>query len=216
MSNIEYNPSLNDKVNGQLGDLNVGIQIPLSSIKDLIMPYKVYTALLTQSGEDDILNINGDGGGDINDVVKGSTVVILANPNNTNYSSIGAPNSNEGTYFVLTQDIYYTDLDVDTIFEVNLGAPVVTALLENTIGNIWFEYGGIGQYYVKSSELFINGKTTQMIGAAAEGVNNGTFCDTVPNNTNQMYINSVYFDGSVFVGTNGQLFNTPIEIRVYN
>ena len=58
MSNIEYNPSLNDKVNGQLGDLNVPIQIPLSSIKTLFdeipevpeAPYKVYTALVTKSG----------------------------------------------------------------------------------------------------------------------------------------------------------------------
>jgi len=218
MSRIEYNPSLNDKVTGQLGDLNVGIQIPLSSIKTLFdetppASYKVYTALLNQNGEDGLVVLYEG------ELTIGVTYLIADDgASGWDFTNVGAPNNDPGTYFVATgttPNSWGINTDEFTVLSYYEGAPVVT-VLENTIGNIWFEYGSVGQYNVKSSGLFINGKTTQMIGAGAEGVNNGVFCDIVPNNTNQMYINSVAYASSVFAGTNGQLFNTPIEIRVYN
>lgn len=52
MDKLVLNPSLNDKIKGSLGDLGEAIEIPVGSIVDLARPYKVYTALLTQSGTD--------------------------------------------------------------------------------------------------------------------------------------------------------------------
>lgn len=200
---------------GALVTLNMGnstSEMNLEDFKALMAPeptpipeasYKVYTALVTQSGGDEPLNLNGDGGGDLVSASKGTTVLILANPNNTDYSSIGAPNSNVDTYFVLTQDITYNDLDVDTVFEINLGAPTVT-VLENTIGNVWFTYVGEGTYYANSNELFTVNKTFTRNIVLTSGPD---FLFFYPG------ISSVELTTTA---GDGGLFNTPIEIRVYN
>jgi hypothetical protein len=41
----------------------------------------------------------------------------------------------------------------------NRAIPVVV-VLENTIGNVWFEYRGIGTYRINSNSLFTTDKTT--------------------------------------------------------
>jgi hypothetical protein len=171
--------------------------------------YKVYTALLNQNGESETVYI-GDG-----ELTIGVTYYIEDNAGSGwDFTNVGAPNNELGTFFVATGTTP-NSWGIDGMLQYNLAAPVVT-VLENTIGNIWFEYGSVGQYYIYSNDLFINDKTTQMIGAAADGINNGTFCDVINAGTNLMYINSVSYASSGFAGTNGQLSNTPIEIRVYN
>jgi len=179
--------------------------------------YKVYTALLTQSGGDDSLGLWGDGDGDLTSAAQGTTVLITANPNNTDYSFIGAPNSNEGTYFVLTQNISYTDLDVDTIFDINLGAPVVT-VLENTIGDIWFTYVDTGYYQVNSNELFTADKTTAILSpnlyieSGADVYTNYISWSSVESNLGIITAyNNAYQDSTL--NNNG---NVMLEIRVYN
>jgi hypothetical protein len=162
MSNIEYNPSLNDKVNGQLGDLNVGIQIPLSSIKTLFdetppASYKVYTALLNQSGESETLSLSeGD------DLTIGVTYFIEDNGGSGwDFTNVGAPNNDIGTYFVATGTTP-NSWGIDGLLNYNLGAPTVK-VLENTIGNIWFTYVDVGYYQVNSNELFTADKTTAIL-----------------------------------------------------
>jgi len=202
MSNIEYNPSLNDKVNGQLGDLNVGIQIPLSSIKDLIMPYKVYTALLNQSGADDPLSLSeGD------DLTIGVTYLI-DDGTDFDFTNVGAPNNDIGTYFVATGTTP-NSWGIDGLLQYNLGAPTVT-VLENTIGNIWFTYSGVGIYKLNNltltdpSKLYfsitsISGKSFGFAWNDEDG--SGAFILT---------------RGSGGAFQDSSLSNTPIEIRVYN
>ena len=81
--------------------------------------------------------------------------------------------------------------------------PVAT-VLENTIGDILFAYDSVGNYYGTCQNLFTINKTLSFIGAT--------------------HLNIVSFmsdesDSQVNIQTdnsNGILFNTPIEIRVYN
>ena len=81
-------------------------------------------------------------------------------------------------------------------------APVAT-ILENTIGNIGFNYSDVGNYFVNSNNLFTIDKTYILFGGVYGGEN---------------WIN-IYGNSSVIelIGSNNDvLVNTPIEIRVYN
>lgn len=211
MSRIEYNPSLNDRVNGQLGDLGVEIQIPLSSIKALFTepaPYKVYTALLTQSGSSEFLGVN------TGDLTIGISYQIIENDGTGwDFTNVGAPNNNIGTYFVatgITPNSWGTNEGGDFgTLQYNVGAPTVT-VLENTIGNVWFTYIGSGDYYINSNGLFINEKTFALIGTTnfTGGGNGGgaSIMLSIPPNS----VEIIALDG------NDALVSTPIEIRVYN
>jgi hypothetical protein len=215
MSSIEYNPSLNDRVNGQLGDLGVEIQIPLSSIKELIVPpappapvapYKVYTALVTQSGSDDPQSI------DTGSLTIGVTYKIAIDSPGMDFTNVGAPNNNIDTYFVATGTTPASwgsnEGDGNNTLSYNTGAPTVI-VLGNTIGNIWFTYVASGDYYINSNGLFINEKTFALIGTT--GFTGGGYGDaaimlSAPPNV----VEIIPADG------NGVLASTPIEIRVYN
>lgn len=182
----------------------------MQDVSDSIQPYQVFTALLTQSGGDDLKIMKGDGSGDISSASKGTTVEIDNNANNIDYSSIGAPNSNVGTYFILTQDITLSNLDNGTTFKINLGAPVAT-VLENTIGNIWFNYEDTGVYGCQSNDLFITGKTFIL---ATPTSDSNTVSITITNGfTSVIYISPL---NNVLAQFNNGLINAPIEIRVYN
>jgi hypothetical protein len=220
MSNIEYNPSLNDKVNGQLGDLNVGIQIPLSSIKTLFdetppvppvpeAPYKVYTALVSQSGGDDPQGITSGL------LTIGATYEIIDNAGSGwDFTNVGAPNNNIGTYFVATgttPNSWGTNEGGDFgTLQYNVGAPTVK-VLENTIGNIWFNYEDVGSYGCQSNDLFTTDKTFIL---ATPTSDSSAVSITVTNqSTSVKYIAPLNNELQPF---NSGLINTPIEIRVYN
>jgi hypothetical protein len=131
----------------------------LTSIMFSLKPkYKVFTALLTQSGGD-----GGDSNNNINQIPLqiGRTYYISINDNPiTDFISVGAPNNNVGTYFVATGTTVAWPSDALLTSEVtsNTGAPVAI-VLENTIGNIWFTYVDIGKYNINSNELFVDNKT---------------------------------------------------------
>ena len=180
-----------------------------------VKPYKVFTALLTQSGGDDGGSIN------FNDPVPltiGVSYQITGNVplanGGSDFRNIGAPNNEIGTWFIATgtTPIWGED-DGQLIF--NAGAPVAT-VLENTIGNIWFTYVQNGEYSVNSNNLFILNKTA-FIGSTFynNDTDNIIICNTyLPISTsNQLAINC---RNIVNEGINGQLNNTTIEIRVYN
>jgi hypothetical protein len=173
--------------------------------------YRVYTALLTQSGGDDFTNFGSD---NPLPFVIGATYEIAQNDDNGDFTNIGAPNNNVGTFFVATGTTPASWGNNPGLGGVNVnynaGAPVVT-VLENTIGNIWFTYTGVGDYSINSDGLFENLKTYYSILSISDTATqqrNGLFVI----NTNQIGISSG--DGNIY--ENGYLFRTPIEIRVYN
>jgi hypothetical protein len=176
-----------------------------TQVADVARPYKVYTALLTQSGGS---TINNPTQGDV--ITQGVTYLININSDNADLTVFGAPNNNIGTYFVCTTS-GTLPMQGSIELQYNTGAPVAT-VLENTIGNVWFSYEGVGYYSANSYVLFTPNKTYQ------NPVNYN-----LPNDITEGY-SFVYQDDSVinllvFQGGTTQdssLLNTPIEIRVYN
>ena len=162
--------------------------------------YKLYTAILTQSGGDDpnikeagdSLNIGvtyliGDGSDDPGD-----------------FMNVGAPNNDEGTSFVATGET--PTKWGKTTLEYNAGAPVVT-VLENTIGNVYWTYDSIGFYTGHSEELFTDNKSFALISSSTMG----------PIVTNI----SVYDSSSALIVASAEdgyreNFIAYVEIRVYN
>jgi hypothetical protein len=173
----------------------------------IVAPYKVFTALLTQSGGDDPRNVPTD----TNNLIKGITYKIVSVGAGEDMTLYGAPNNDPGTYFICTVDteVFTSELNY------NQGAPVVN-VLENTIGNIWWEYQQVGGYLIKSNDLFTQNKTILF----ASSMNNGN--DT-NNHTATIYVNApseLTFASWGNTGDNQQELDNsiplPIEIRVYN
>ena len=116
--------------------------------------YKVFTALLTQSGNRGDIDTICDG-----ELIVGVTYYINNNVNG-DFTNVGAPNNTNGTYFIATgttPNSWGLSALCDTLTFVP-DAPVVT-VLENTIGNIWFTYEVTGSYGINSNGLFIPNKT---------------------------------------------------------
>ena len=173
----------------------------------ILRPYKVYTALLTQSGGDSILEITT---GDLTIGVTYEIYEAAGGAEGFDFTNVGAPNNNLGTFFVATGTTPNSWGNNNIGLRYNEGAPVVT-VLENTIGNIWFTFFDTGRYYANSNELFTDNKT-----AVFGGYNDA---DTVVyvnyisgNNSNS----GIYIQTGDPAASNGYLNNTPIEIRVYN
>jgi hypothetical protein len=162
------------------------------------VPYKVYTALLTQSGGDVPQSINSG-----NLTIGVTYFIINDGGSGWEFTNVGAPNNNIDTYFVATGTTPNSWGDNPQALGYNTGAPVVT-VLENTIGNIWFTYQEVGIYNLNSNNLFTDNKTyfPNVIMSQAP-----TFLTA---NINASFIELMPTDGD------GSLLNTPIEIRVYN
>lgn len=176
-----------------------------TTIED-VKGYKVYTALLTQSGSDNPLLLPDD----LGQTASGQTYTIISVGAGEDWTLWGAPNNNPGTSFVATGAANVVTSELST----NSGAPVVT-VLENTIGNIWWTYSGLGEYFINSNGLFSINKTIGFItfnNCCAYGLGDKPFLAISPLSVNSVLISSAV-DG---VGADGVISNTPIEIRVYN
>jgi hypothetical protein len=166
-------------------------------------PYKVYTALVTQSGGDNPLSI------DTGSLTIGVTYYINNNSPGMDFTNVGAPNNiaGESTYFVATGTTpasWGSNEDTGNgTLNYNTGAPVVT-VLQNTIGNVWFTYFGSGNYLINSNGLFTVNKTFTQNIVLTSGPDFLFFYPSI--NIIELLTTA---------GDNG-LFNTPIEIRVYN
>jgi hypothetical protein len=90
------------------------------------------------------------------------------------------------------------------------GAPVAT-VLENTIGNVWFNYDEVGSYILNSAGLFTINKTVKYINTLNPEEGNVWVENT--QNVDSVYLGT---SDSSFTRTNSLLYITPIEIRVYN
>tara|TARA_R110000868_G_scaffold117471_1_gene311961 strand:- start:244 stop:924 length:681 start_codon:yes stop_codon:yes gene_type:complete len=182
------------------------------SVEDLVTQltptptYKVYTALLTQSGGDAPKGINGD---EAVPLTIGVTYEIVDNTG-LDVTNVGSPNNNIGTKFVATGTTpnSWGNIDGWAILGYNTGAPVVT-VLENTIGNIWFTYDVTGLYYANSFGLFNLDMTCVFMGTNTDNLISGYRA-----NNNLVEITTYSVSSAVF--DDNKLLNTPIEIRVYN
>ena len=172
-------------------------------------PYNVYTALLTQSGANNVLYINSSR---TSLLEVGVTYTITLNDRTADFTNVGAPNNQIGTLFVATgEEPKSWGTPGKNQISYNTGAPVVT-VLENTIGNIWFEYLDVGSYYMKSNRLFgnvfpviINNIDLFDVGSSISQTLQVLDTDTILIRTSDVNALSDDF-----------LVNTPIEIRVYN
>jgi hypothetical protein len=180
----------------------------LFSLKETATPkYKVFTALLTQSGED---NPDGFGSGLL---TVGVTYQITTSNLDTNFINVGAPNNNVGTYFIATGDT--PDNWSGGYLSYNTGAPVAT-VLENTIGNVWFTYVDIGYYKLSSENLFTNLKSTSIMQTPTDCGDRSSpgLYTTYFDGESDFYIST--FKVSDISAVPEYLLNTFIEIRVYN
>lgn len=201
---IVYNPNVD--FTERKSSLNNNIQ-EVVTVGDL-RGYKVFTALLTQNGGDDQVVINWN---DPNPILTiGVTYTIQNNSLGLDMTNVGAPNNDNGTSFVATGTTPNSwGKGVVSYIE---GAPVAT-VLENTIGNIWFTIDSDGLYLVYSDNLFTNNKTLVLLGTLTNNSSGHTF---VINGAISTSMFDLIVQDSSFVGVNGELANTPIEIRVYN
>ena len=225
LDNIIDSKINNDKIStdGTLSgdsDTELPSEKAVKTYVDSKMPYKVYTALLTQSGGDDPQQVVSDGSVPElpypNNIIKGVTYTITYQDGYMpgDFTPFGAPNNDVGTSFVANQDAGYYGaiwtLDYDN------GAPIAI-ILENTIGNTYFIYNDVGDYSFKSSE--------SLFGNDADKV--PTFSTIICDWDNDAvhYMKAIYMDDSGIAITtrsapdtqsDGILNNTPIEIRIYN
>jgi len=172
--------------------------------------YKVFTALLTQSGGDFYINNSTDSP---QPFIVGVTYYIDENNSPTaNFTNIGAPNNNVGTYFIATGTTPQSWGNGEYVnLRYNTGAPVAT-VLENTIGNVWFTFQSDGEYYANSNSLFTDNKTATFGGYYDADLGVGfRFGQAGYGSINQVFLRTN--DGPP---TNGLLQNATIEIRLYN
>ena len=195
------------------------VQVTLEDVKNYInetpvLPYQVYTALLTQNGGNNPQDWDSGSG----PLILGYTYQITNNDGGTaDFTNVGAPNNNVGTYFVATGTTPNSWGDSDNGgLSGNEAAPVVT-VLQNTIGNIWFTYDDVGAYYVNSDALFISNKTALFGGSTyyADDTTRSFGFNFANNNldTSILLIQSIVINADT--KTNDIFKNAPIEIRVY-
>lgn len=184
----------------------------MQDVADSVQPYKVFTALLTQSGGDGSQTVYiGTNYG--NPLTIGITYTIVGN-DTTDFTNVGAPNNEVGTSFIATgTNPNNQNANDQTYLAYNTGAPVAT-VLENTIGNIWFTYVSDGNYLVyNSSELFTTSKTFGLITPNTNFTNTPFFSIEIGAGLTS-FTQILTSDNGTF--SNDLLFKTPIEIRVYN
>jgi hypothetical protein len=180
-----------------------------SVIFNLKPKYKVFTALLNQSGT------GGDKQGITSgEVTQGVTYIIAGDGGD--YLNVGAPNNEDGTIFIATNSDVPTSYG-DGSLKYDPGSPVAT-VLENTIGNVWFEYDGQGTYKINTSTSIFD--VTKCVVITSPFYSNANAEDQfITSNFNiygpdaiviytKKWTNQILLDDS--------LDNTPIEIRVYN
>lgn len=180
---------------------------------EYILPkYKVYTALLTQSGGD---NPDSTYSGDL---VIGRTYQIynLGSAAGYDFTNVGAPNNDLNTWFVATGTTP-NSWGFDVCLNYNSGAPVVT-VLENTIGNIWFNYRNTGGYNMNSNSLFILNKLFTLITSRFSDDGGVSTYDAfiIKNDESLLTINvfnNIGAPGDSLISSNMPLC---IEIRVYS
>ena len=181
----------------------------MEDISNTVKPYKVFTALLTQSGDEQAFDISE---GSLLTIGVTYTIIKLEGGIPGDFTNVGAPNNDMGTSFIATgttPNSWGNDL-----LQYIAGAPFAN-VLENTIGNIWFRYNQEGFYIASSNQLFTVGKTFAWSTSRSEEDGTGfRVVTTALNNINELNIYST--NPIAELALNDSLYYTPIEIRVYN
>ena len=172
--------------------------------------YKVYTALVTQNGGGSDAPI-GSG-----ELTIGVTYRIDDNSDGLDMTNVGAADNDIGTYFVATGvDPNYWGSGT---LIYNTGTPVVT-VLENTIGNVWFNYVNVGVYTINLPNIVALDKIFTMCGQVQSG-GDAFFSKIGPSGYDgitglpSVTLYSLAYDlTDVNLDTESPL---PIEIRVYD
>jgi hypothetical protein len=170
----------------------------------------VFTALVSQSGSSELLGVN------TGDLTIGISYQIIENDGTGwDFTNVGAPNNNIGTYFVatgITPNSWGTNEGGDFgTLQYNAGAPTVT-VLQNTIGNIWFTYFGLGLYFINSDGLFTINKTwTYPNNTQSIPTDGGSVINFYISNPNLLTLETSN-DDIISAGGNP----LRLEIRVYN
>jgi len=186
--------------------------------------YRVYTALLTQTGEGNNPNAVSD-----TPLLPGVTYEIIDNDSGTvDFTNVGAPNNTVGTRFVATGTTPTSWGDnLSGQLQYDSSAPTVV-VLENTIGNIWFTYVATGKYQCSSDNLFIEDKTTVFISDTVNDKSANSVDPLTARVLCSIYTGKQPVGLNIFTGTvdgtfaddiitNPDLqFYVTLEIRVYN
>jgi hypothetical protein len=172
--------------------------------------YKVFTATLTQVG--------GDSPNLVIDLplVVGVTYEIVDTDGDTaDFTNVGAPNNNLGTLFIATGTTpnSWGDNSLGQL-QYNAGAPVAN-VLENTIGDVWFDFRATGNYSFTSNGLFTENKIVAIMGTP---IDNGDpqvpgLYTTERRNADSIRIYTFKLDATP---SDDYLFNTFLEVRIYN
>jgi hypothetical protein len=180
----------------------------MEDVTNTVRPYQVFTALLTQSGGENIQYY------DEGAITIGVTYLITANNpgefGEGDFTNVGAPNNLVGTSFIATGTTP-NSWGTFSELEYNTGAPVAT-VLENTIGNVWFTYLNNGTYIISSNDLFTENKTITFTTTSSSPVE-PYWITTQYVGTQEIYLVQFNIDGEYY---NNLPLPTPIEIRVYN
>ena len=188
-----------------------------TQVADVVRPYKVFTALLTQSGGDNRQTLLSQ---DAPSLTIGVTYQIEDDGGSGwDFTNVGAPNNDLFTYFTATGTTP-ANWGTNGMLSYNTGAPVAT-VLENTIGNIYWEYNTPGYYDGKIDSPIISNNSYTYIGSLADCCSVDVFGKSIINPTNFGGVPaitgvSVITTDSTNTTIDDQLSNTPIEIRVYN
>lgn len=121
--------------------------------------------------------------------------------------------NNSKTEYLSLDDIRGYKVYTALLTQSNTDAPVAT-VLENTIGNIWFTYDNTGTYTIKSNSLFTTNKTTFFMGIM--DINPGQPIVGTDHFANDESTYGISITDTSSAAQNEFLYNTPIEIRVYN
>ena len=199
--------------------LNNSIQevVTVSDLKG----YKVYTALLTQSGPTGIvMYVNSDlsswNPGDIvsSDNGASGTIDTISEIGVSYYSItllVGATGSWETSVSIGEGISPLAFYNIDSFIPGTTGAPVAT-VLENTIGNIIWTRSDVGDYRGTLSNLFDNPDKTSIL---LDNSENASFAINIRgiDNPNTIYIQTKDVTANFL---DGALYRAFIEIRVYN
>jgi hypothetical protein len=134
----------------------------MQDVTDNIRPYKVFTAVISQSGGDDnIVNINYS---TQESLIIGQTYIIDGNEplsnGGTDFTVVGAPDNEVETSFIATGETPIWGDNAGSLLG-NLSAPTAT-VLQNTIGNLWFNYKSVGDYQLRGAEGTFDSRRTFM------------------------------------------------------
>jgi hypothetical protein len=177
--------------------------------EEIVAPkYKVYTALLTQSGGDDPQSLLSQ---NTPSLTIGVTYRITDDGGSGwDFTNVGAPNNDLNTYFIATGTTP-ANWGTNGYLTYNTGAPVVT-VLENTIGNIWFTYADSGVYRLENETLTDSSKLYFLINQINQRSLGITWNDE---DGSGAFVLTSRLTSGFYVSENGILSNTTIEIRVY-